>query len=89
VVPYIGGGLGGAHAEGASGTGIDNFGRTVHLAGGSAVRGVALVEGGLNVALGDHFVLVPAYRWTRYFGGGGLGETEAAHIVKIGLRYTF
>jgi opacity protein-like surface antigen len=89
VVPYVGGGLGGAHVEDISGTGVDNFGRTAHFVGGDVTRGVALLEGGLTVTVTPNIAVVPAYRWIRFFGGAGLGQTESAHIAKLGLRYSF
>ena len=89
VVPYLGAGIGGAHEEGTSATTVDQNGQTFPFVGGSGERGVALIEGGFNVKVSDTLTLVPSYRWMRFFGGSGLNATEAAHIGKISLRYSF
>lgn len=89
VVPYIGGGVGGAHAESVSGTGIDTFNRVSNFVGGNATRGVGFVEGGINLPLSRDLTLVPAYRYIRFFGGSGTGSSEVAHIAKMGLQYSF
>jgi opacity protein-like surface antigen len=87
VAPYVGGGIGGALAEGITGHGVDNTGAPRVFAGGQSTRGVAILEGGVAIKLTEAFALVPAYRYERFFGGGGQGEDEASHVAKIGLRY--
>jgi len=44
-----------------------------------------LVEGGVSIALSPHWSLVPAYRFVHYFES----QEDVAHVVKIGLRYSF
>jgi len=88
-VPYIGGGLGGAHTETQHSRFLDASGNGFLEGGGESTRGVALVEGGLNIALGAHAALVPAYRYLHFFGLSSSRGDEVAHIAKIGLRYSF
>jgi opacity protein-like surface antigen len=89
VIPYLGDGIGGAHEESTSATAVDQTGRSLHFAGGESTRGVGLIDAGLNINLTDDLTLVPSYCWMRFFGGEGTNATEAAHIGKISLRYSF
>jgi opacity protein-like surface antigen len=89
LVPYIGGGLGIAQANSvvthyvdASGT---LFTGTVRLAD----KAVGFLEAGLNIGVGGGFTVVPAYRYLQFFGSSSSRGNEAAHIVKLGLRYSF
>ncbi len=89
VTPYVGGGIGVSYGETSRGIFADVLGNRFAEAGGSATRGVALVEGGVALALSDHFALVPAYRYFRYFGDTPVRGDEVAHVAKVGLRYSF
>jgi opacity protein-like surface antigen len=88
-VPYVGAGLGGAHAESTTGKFVSANGTIFENFGGQTTRGVTLVEGGVTIALTNALSLVPAYRYLHFFGGAGFGAGEAAHVVKLGLRYAF
>jgi opacity protein-like surface antigen len=88
-VPYIGGGLGGAHTDSQHTKFLDASGDGFTEAGGESTRGVALVEGGLNIAVAPKLTLVPAYRYLHFFGIPSSRGDEVAHIVKLGLRYSF
>ncbi|HEV7910239.1 MAG TPA: outer membrane beta-barrel protein [Methylocella sp.] len=89
-VPYVGGGIGGEHGELTRAVFADANGNRFDQSGGESTRGVAVVEGGVTITLSPAFAVVPAYRYLRIFGGGaGFNASEAAHIVKLGLRYSF
>lgn len=88
-VPYLGGGLGGAHTEAQHTRFVDSEGNGFTESSGEATRGVALVEGGVNISLSSHLALVPAYRYLLFFTDQSSRGDEAAHIVKLGLRYSF
>jgi opacity protein-like surface antigen len=88
-VPYVGGGLGIIHAlqttitfQSASG---GHF--TSNLASGD--KGVAVLEGGVTIALTDAIAIVPAYRYIRSAGSIHNNGTEIAHVAKLGMRYSF
>jgi opacity protein-like surface antigen len=88
-VPYVGLGVGGAHGEATTARLVSSTGAIFESLGGSSTRGVMLAEGGVSIALSEHISLVPAYRYLRYFLNASVGGDEAAHIVKLGLRYSF
>lgn len=88
-VPYVGGGLGVMHVQpvtiafqSASGTRF-----TSRLGGGD--KGVALLEAGVTVALTDAIAVVPAYSYIHSAGSVHNNGTEIAHVVKLGMRYSF
>ena len=88
-VPYVGAGLGAIHVQSATITFVSAAGGrfTSHLASGD--DGVVLVEGGVTIAVTDAIAVVPAYRYVRQFGSTSNNGTEIAHVLKVGLRYTF
>jgi opacity protein-like surface antigen len=89
-VPYVGGGLGGEHGELTRAVFADANGNRFDEPGGQSTRGVAVIEGGVTITLSPVLAIVPAYRYVRYFGGVvGFNDSEAAHVVKLGLRYSF
>jgi opacity protein-like surface antigen len=83
--PYVGAGFGGSSDRKSAGRFVGPFGGTLDGASSSDATVVALAEGGLNIALSDHWSVAPAYRYVHYFDG----ESEGAHIVKASVRYTF
>ncbi len=83
--PYVGAGVGAVRTQTNSGLFTNASGFTFGTAGGSSTQGLAMAEGGINVAVAPHLSLVPAYRFVDYFSKG----QDAAHVVKVGLRYSF
>jgi opacity protein-like surface antigen len=80
LMPYVGGGFGYAHTEVSKA----QF-ATFHLLGGSDDSAVILGEIGGAVALSESWSVVPSYRFEHVFSSLG----EDAHILKLGLRYSF
>jgi opacity protein-like surface antigen len=88
-VPYVGGGLGVIHVQAATITYTSAAGGrfTSRLAAGD--KAVALLEGGVTIVVTDAIAVVPAYRYIRQAGSVGVNGTEVAHVVKLGMRYSF
>jgi opacity protein-like surface antigen len=88
-VPYVGGGIGAIHVQAATITYESAAGGrfTSRLAAGD--KAVALLEGGVTIAVTDAIAVVPAYRYLRQAGSVGNNGTEVAHVVKLGMRYSF
>jgi opacity protein-like surface antigen len=89
LVPYVGGGIGGVHRDLSRGVYVSNAGLRFNEAGGSGDFGIALVEAGLSIGVGHNLSIVPAYRYIRFFANTPATGDEAAHVLKIGLRYDF
>ena len=53
--------------------------------GGSAAEGLVLVEAGTSYPLTDDLAVTASYRYIHFFDSG----EDIAHIVKMGLRYSF
>jgi opacity protein-like surface antigen len=85
VSPYVGAGIGEARNHQSSGMFQASDGATFGNLGGNATHGLALLEAGVSIPLTHNLSLVPAYRYVRYFAG----DQDAAHVVKVGLRYRF
>jgi opacity protein-like surface antigen len=90
VVPYVGGGIGGVHGDNSSAIFVDERGRRSTATSSDGEHGVGIIEGGLTVTLSDSFAIVPSYRYVRFFAGdGGFSRSLAAHVGKVGMRYSF
>jgi opacity protein-like surface antigen len=85
VTPYVGIGAGASFAHANTGVFADAGGASFRTPGVSAAVGTAMVEGGLSIPLWPHLALVPAYRYLHAFAPQG----GSAHVVKVGLRYSF
>jgi opacity protein-like surface antigen len=83
--PYVGVGVGGESGRKTAGHFVSADGTTITGQSGTGSAVLGLVEGGLNIALSKHWSVVPAYRYIHVFDGNG----EAAHIAKLGIRYSF
>jgi opacity protein-like surface antigen len=88
-VPYVGGGLGAIHIQSGTTTSISATGAQLVGHRPSGDDGVALIEAGVTIAVTDAIAIVPAYRYVREFGDVANNGTEIAHIVKLGMRYSF
>ena len=88
-VPYIGGGVGAIHVQAATVTYQSAAGArfTSRLAAGD--KAVAMLEGGVTIAVTDALAVVPAYRYIRQAGTVANNGTEIAHVLKVGVRYLF
>jgi opacity protein-like surface antigen len=89
LTPYVGAGIGVAHMENKRTLFVSASGATFLQGGTSRDHAVVLAEGGIAVAVAPSWSLVPAYRYVRYFVPGNRSGDEAAHVVKLGLRYSF
>jgi hypothetical protein len=85
LTPYVGLGGGGAWTHLSGGAYAGPAGGVLHGAGGSSTAALALVEGGLSVAVGPRLSIVPAYRYSYIF----TKNENVGHAVKVGLRYAF
>ena len=83
--PYVGGGLGVVQDDKTVGSFVSSTGTPFGSTAKSETDGVAVVEGGVSIALTPRLSIVPAYRYVRIF----TGDQDVAHVVKIGLRYSF
>ena len=83
--PYVGAGIGASSDHQNMGDFKDASGVLFTSSGGSSTQGLALVEGGVAVALTPSLSLVPAYRYTRFFAD----QEDVAHTAKVSLRYSF
>jgi opacity protein-like surface antigen len=83
--PYVGAGVGAAWDHNSAGLFTNASGLTYRNPSASSTEGLAMAEGGINIAVAPHLSLVPAYRFVDYFAKG----QDAAHMVKVGLRYNF
>jgi opacity protein-like surface antigen len=83
--PYLGAGVSIISAHSSAGLYVSPSGSTLRWEGGESAYGLAQVEGGVAIALTRHWSLVPAYRYIHGFSS----RSEAAHIGKLGFRYTF
>jgi opacity protein-like surface antigen len=88
-VPYVGGGLGFMHADQSTAHFVNASGVRFNQAEASGDRGVALLEGGLTIAIDPSWSIIPAYRYLHAFGNPNIFGDEEAHIFKVGLRYSF
>ena len=90
IVPYIGGGMGYVHAHQADSKFVSAAGSlfTMHTQSNNS-HAVALIEGGLTIPLGGAWALVPAYRYEHLFTDANIFGDENAHILKLGVRYSF
>jgi opacity protein-like surface antigen len=85
ITPYVGIGAGASVARVGAGVFTDAGGAPFRTPDASATVGQAMVEGGLSIPLAPHLILAPAYRYVRFFTAQG----DAAHVVRLGLRYSF
>jgi opacity protein-like surface antigen len=53
--------------------------------GGSSTEGLALLEAGASVPLTDALSVTASYRYVHFFAAG----EDIAHILKLGVRYSF
>jgi opacity protein-like surface antigen len=83
--PYIGVGVGGESGSKTAGHFVSADGATLTGQSGTDSAVLGLVEVGLNIALSKHWSVAPAYRYIHVFDGNG----EAAHVAKLGIRYSF
>ena len=83
--PYVGAGVGASRDHQSVGTLRSSDGTSFQSSGGSSTQGLAMVEGGLSFPITRNLSLVPAYRYVHFFAG----NEEVAHVVKVGLRYSF
>ena len=83
--PYVGAGVGGSANHQSTGLFTASNGAVFHADGGSSTQGLAMVEGGVTIPITRSLSIVPAYRYVHYFAG----NQDVAHVVKVGLRYTF
>lgn len=84
-IPYVGAGGGAAETNATDGVFATPAGTPFNLHGGPATVGLLFAEAGVGVTLSPHWSIVPAYRYVHFFGAG----QDAAHVVKLGLRYAF
>jgi OmpA-OmpF porin, OOP family len=85
--PYLGGGVGVAYREADS---VTVGGATVSL--GETANLLWQLEAGLGIALGDHFSIVPSYRYMNIDGEEEDGveiDEQSFHVFRIGLRLGF
>jgi opacity protein-like surface antigen len=87
LMPYAGVGVGFAHAEESSGRFVIGN-STFSASSGSDDAAIMLGEIGGAVSLNNSWAIVPSYRFEHYFYSGNSTE-ENAHILKLGLRYSF
>ncbi len=84
--PYVGAGVGGSANHKSAGRFEASSGAIFTSGvGATATEGLAMVEGGVAIAVTRHLSLVPGYRFVHYFSSG----EDVAHVAKLGLRYSF
>jgi len=83
--PYVGGGIGASADHQSFGVFAAADGTPFRSSGGSSTQSLGLVEAGVAIALTPRLSIVPAYRYTRFFAD----NEDSAHVVKLGLRYSF
>lgn len=87
-IPYVGGGVGYARADGADAHFTETNGRAFTENGSTINDPVVLGEAGLTIRLTDRWAVVPAYRYTHIFNASGT-VSENDNIVKLGVRFSF
>jgi opacity protein-like surface antigen len=83
--PYVGAGVGVVRDHASTGVFTDSVGHIFNTSGGSSTEGLAMVEAGVSIAIAPHLSLVPAYRYVHFFQG----DEDVAHVIKVGLMYSF
>ncbi len=86
-VPYVGGGVGYYHGDASTTFSTTPIGAPFTGHGYESDNALVLAEGGVSIALDDHWAVVPAYRFEHLFYDGRSAVDD--HIFKIGLRYSF
>jgi len=87
VVPYVGAGLGFAVATMSDRTVSTSGCYCSYTYGGTETFAVIQAELGANINFGEHWSIVPAYRYE--FMGNFSSSYFGAHIFKVGVSYTF
>ena len=85
ITPYVGGGLGASANDKSLGIFLDSHGNRFTASGSSGTEGLGLVEAGASYPLADNLAITASYRYMHFFDAG----EDIAHIVKMGVRYTF
>jgi opacity protein-like surface antigen len=85
ITPYIGLGLGAAADNKSRGVFTRANGDYFTSTGGSGTEGLGLIEAGISLPVADNLALTASYRYVHFFDDG----EDIAHIVKMGIRYTF
>jgi len=83
--PYIGGGIGASANKKSFGQFVGPTGSRFNSSGGSSAEGLALLEAGAAYPLTDNLAITASYRYMHFFDDG----EDIAHIVKMGVRYSF
>jgi opacity protein-like surface antigen len=83
--PYVGAGIGASANRKSFGQFVGPFGSRFNSRGGSGAEGLALVEGGVSYPLTNDLTVTASYRYIHFFDDG----EDIAHIVKMGIRYSF
>jgi opacity protein-like surface antigen len=86
--PYIGGGFGYFHGTASDGRFAMSNGALFTQLGKTADGPLVLAEVGLSLRIDPSWWVVPAYRFEHLFVPGA-GPDVNAHVLKLGLRYTF
>jgi opacity protein-like surface antigen len=89
-VPYLGGGVGAVYTTSPDGRFLNvSIPATFSDAGGGTVlRPMFVAETGLNIAFGEHWTMVPSYRFQHVFTPDGVPTFDAS-ILRLGLRYSW
>lgn len=88
VTPYIGGGVGVLHSSVDEVTATVGS-TTITAEGDDSTDLTAFAEAGVAVSVAQQLELVPAYRFQWVNNGEDGFDDDMAHVVKVGLRYTF
>jgi opacity protein-like surface antigen len=83
--PYVGAGVGASADHKTTGVFIGPTGSTFTERGGAGTDGLVLAEGGASIPLTDDLSVTASYRYAHFFSSG----EGTAHIVKMGVRYSF
>jgi opacity protein-like surface antigen len=85
-VPYLGGGVGYYHGDASTTFSTTPTGGPFTGHGYESNNALILAEGGVSVAVDDHWAVVPAYRFEHLFYDGRSAVDD--HIFKVGLRFS-
>ena len=83
--PYAGVGIGASDNRKGFGFFTGPTGSGFNDTGGSSAQGLALLEVGASYPLTENLSVTAAYRYVHYFED----NEDVAHVVKMGIRYTF
>jgi opacity protein-like surface antigen len=87
--PYLGAGVGAVHTRQSSGTASVPGVGTFNVGKDDSTDLTVLGEAGVNMVINQSWDLVPSYRFQWVDSSVNGSDDSFAHIVRIGLRYSF